>query len=176
MGKRVGVEEFVARLVAWRGGQIWFTERLRAGTERGFAQQTFKLARAAQGVHVQGRSGHDLSLIESAIIHIEVSDRALSVTERLGPGVERVSVFQLLALRDEPKTSIGDATHLQFDDGYSLAPVGAATVACFPTDFIRASANLGREGRRLLKVVRAARGKPVVLWAGAMLREQLALW
>lgn len=197
MGKKVGVEEFVARLAAWRGGQIWFTERLRAGTERGFAQQAFKLAarypvqRSPHGVHVHGHWGHDLTLLESAIRRIEVSDRALSVTERFGPGVERVSLFRLLALRDESKTSIRDVGHVGFSPSTNVAVVGGVPLACVADNFVhgassaderthlrlrRASSDEVVTRRKVfVKALREHRG-PVVFWVGATLREQLGFW
>lgn len=197
MGKRVGVEAFVARLAAWSGGQIWFTERLRAGTERGFAQQTFKLSarhpvqRSPHRIHVHGQWGHDLSLLAPAIRRVEVSDRALRVTERLGPGVERVSLFQLLALRDEAKTGIRDVGHVWFTPSTNVAVVGGVPLACVADNFVhgassskermhlrlrRASSDEVVTRRRVfLKALREHRG-PIVFWVGASLREQLGFW
>ncbi len=174
------IDELVARLASWKGGALWFTERIVTEGSPSFAQQSFKLTRAAwegEFVHVQGRWGHDLSLRASTISAIEMDDRRVRVTERLGPGVDRVSQFALVALKNESRTNIGDAAHVTVSDSASVPSVGGVTGLCLTLDrrpFLFGPAPA--VSRTLPKALRSWSDRPIVFWIGATVREQLAFW
>jgi|GEM_PF-3831522 hypothetical protein len=190
--------QLVAALSAWRGGHIWFTERLSTGGQTSFAQQSFRLLRADPGdvLRVTGRWGHDLSLLPRAITHIKLEPRAIEVTERLSARVSRASTFRLLALQDPARTSISDAGHVWFSDTNDLQALGATETAFCLDNYLRGRSSLdAREHARLrravertthdpkpdsrsdlVKALRRWRKRPVVFWVGATLREQVAFW
>lgn len=193
------VEKFLDHLSRWRGGQLWFTERLKVRSEVCFAQQTFKLARADGGstrVHLTAHWGHDLSLLNEAITSVELAARSATVTERFAPGVSRTSTFRLLALPDDSRTGIGDAAHVWFSNTGSIRGLGGTEAAWFIDNFAvgassldaRLHARLRRQLERaetdpmpatsseLVKALKKWRSRPIVFWVGPTLREQLAFW
>lgn len=175
------IDQLVARLASWKGGALWFTERVVIGEASSFAQQGFKLTRAAwegKFISVQARWGHDLTLFASKITQVEMDDRAVSATERLAPGVERVSRFSLLALRDDARTNIGDAAHVIFHPHASLLHIGATTAlsVTLEGDTVVAPAAAPTISRSLTAAVRSWADRPIVFWVGASARERLALW
>lgn len=162
--------KWAARLASWKGSLVWFTERLKAGGETSFAQQSFRLnprgVRAAGGVHVQARWGHDLMLRASAITKLEFGDGTLSATEKLGDGVTRISRFTLVALKNEQRTGPADAAHVILNDGIgipALSPKQELVVPAFSPE-------------TLATLPKAVSDRPVIFWVGSTLREQAAFW
>ncbi len=193
------IDSLVTHLATWRGGQVWFTERLKVRSEVCFAQQTFKLARADKGptrVHLMAHWGHDLSLLNEAITRVELSERSVTVTEQFARGVSRTSSFRLLALPDESRTSIGTAAHVWFSNTGSIRGLGGTEAVWFLDNFAvgasaidsRQHARLRRDVERtesepipatrseLVTALRKWRARPIVFWVGPTLREQLAFW
>lgn len=193
------VEKLAAHLANWRGGEVWFTERLKVRSGVCFAQQTFKLARTDRGstrVHLTAHWGHDLSLLNEAITRVELGKRSVMVTEQFARGVSRTSSFRLLALPDESRTSIGAAAHIWFSDTGSIRSLGGTEAVWFLDNFAigassidsRQHARLRRNVERtasepipatrseLVTALRKWRVRPIVFWVGPTLREQLAFW
>lgn len=159
------VEKLLAHLANWRGGQVWFTERLKVRSEVCFAQQTFKLARADGGstrVHLTAHWGHDLSLLNEAITRVELGERSVTVTEKFARGVSRTSSFRLLALPDESRTSIGTAAHVWFSNTGSIRSLGGTEAVWFLDNFaVGASSIDAQQHARLRRNVERTESEPI---------------